>query len=179
MSSHFDQWQNRKPIKKQYNGVVYDSSSEAVLARAFDLNNNWLVDYLPRYTHLPWKFDGHYKPDFWIQNKHTGVNAVMEFKPMMPSDTYIKNLQSILDDDLLETTDSFVVFNGNPYQANNDWGIRFLLSKHDFDKVQFIRSMASVAGLTKTAVKHRFDLDWSNHDQFRPDDRQQVQYHLI
>ena len=75
----------------EYRGVVFRSKSEAILARTFDLSGlTW--SYEPeRFSVKNWT------PDFWMLRSrasliHGGIEFVLEYKPVMPTPTYLHGL---------------------------------------------------------------------------------------
>ncbi len=72
-----------KPTR--YNGVLYRSKSEAMLAVCFDAWG-WAFEYEPRLRSMP-----SFKPDFLIKHSDNRLR-VIEYKPKRPTDLYTRDL---------------------------------------------------------------------------------------
>jgi hypothetical protein len=122
---------NRKPIKTEYCGVVFDSKSEAVFARCLNLaGHEWI--YHPR-EHCGHEWDFLVFPRNYIfyrqtvrvggEYYHSKSEAgflllkpmLVEYKPSMPTNTYVDNLTESMRQDPFE---SIVVW-GNPWEGND------------------------------------------------------------
>jgi len=91
---------NYSPIETEYNGEIFRSKTEAVFARCLDLLGALWV-YEP--TLIP---DMPYKPDFEVAMKckiagcteRVLTNWLIEIKPEIPTDSYLKKLGSDFDE---------------------------------------------------------------------------------
>lgn len=119
-----------KAKKTEYMGVVFDSKSEAVFARALHLaNNEWV--YHPskhcghKWDFLVFPFQYFRRPQFAYVggtsyvSKTLGVHLagkplLVEYKPSMPTMSYVENLINQTREDPIE---SILVW-GNPWEEN-------------------------------------------------------------
>ncbi|WP_139276573.1 hypothetical protein [Spirulina major] len=95
-------------IKTEYKGIVFDSKSEAVFARTLDLSG-------AEWEYHPQKKCGHLW-DFLVLpyiNAGHSVLTLVEYKPQMPTNTYVDNLTNKMRRDPFE---SIVVW-GNPWDG--------------------------------------------------------------
>jgi len=83
---------NIAPIKTEYKGVVFDSKSEAVFARTLHIAG-LRYQYHPRSLISMEEMGGH-DWDFlvWLDNEPPNNFVYVEYKPKMPTMTYINNL---------------------------------------------------------------------------------------
>lgn len=94
-----------KPIKTEYRGIIFDSKSEAVFARTLDLANlQWGYHYQPKYYGREW--------DFLVHGRRI-PKTLIEYKPSMPTWTYINNLI----DSMKEHPKESVLIWGNPWNG--------------------------------------------------------------
>lgn len=105
-----------KAVKTEYRGVVFDSKSEAIFARAMNLASC-------RWLYHPKPFNGHPFPDYGAKEivlgdmvysfvQYTPKPLVLvEYKPKRPTDTYIKNLEASI---VNEKIDGMIVY-GDPF----------------------------------------------------------------
>lgn len=103
----------------EYDGVVFRSKSEAIMARNLDLTG-FVWEYEPKKLSLQ---DG-WRPDFWVvfprklTKSPTIIQVVMEYKPSKPTDTYIKELMRRFSDIDKKVSDDFffgILACGNPF----------------------------------------------------------------
>jgi hypothetical protein len=86
-----------KPIKTEYKGIIFDSKSEAVFARTLDLacTDAYLWNYHPNGPHSkkihPWDFYIR-RPKKEMSMHEWNGDLLIEYKPSMPTRTYVKNL---------------------------------------------------------------------------------------
>ena len=112
-----------KAIKTEYKGVVFDSKSEAVFARAMDLGRDFYYewDYHPKGLIHEW--------DFVVRASFNGIpfgpmsvpikNGVfIEYKPKRPTMTYLNNLIDKSKD--IDGKGSAVIVYGNPWEPPKD-----------------------------------------------------------
>jgi len=133
-------------IKTEYRGIVFDSKSEAVFARALDLADNYYAYHPGERCGHPWDFFVIRHMDkavelkrFWdIFNRHMtelieeeqrkkvfqdmiwqmGYRSwLVEYKPKMPTNTYVDNLIKKMAKNPVE---SIVVW-GNPWDGYDDY----------------------------------------------------------
>lgn len=97
-------------IKTEYEGIVFDSKSEAVFARALHLAGC-------SFQHN-WHWAGH-KWDFLVSwEKSRMPPTLVEYKPKQPTLTYLANLRKLI---LAKPFDAFLVW-GNPWDGPQDMG---------------------------------------------------------
>jgi len=94
-----------EPIKTEYKNILFDSKSEAVFARALDLARHDWVYHPPEHCGHVW--------DFMVDLNWT--TSLIEYKPAMPTNTYVDNLTELMRKDPFE---SIVVW-GNPWDGVN------------------------------------------------------------
>jgi hypothetical protein len=95
-------------IKTEYNGIVFDSKSEAVFARTLDLGGHRWIYHPPEHCGHVW--------DFLVFRAHMGSEPMpifVEYKPQMPTNTYVDELTDKMRPDPKE---SIVVW-GNPWDG--------------------------------------------------------------
>jgi len=92
------------PKQTEYNGTVFQSKSEAVLARCFDVaGRNW--------TYHPTTSDAH-EWDFSVEGF---MNiAYVEYKPTRPSTTFIRNLD--VSHSMFKANDALIIW-GSPWNG--------------------------------------------------------------
>lgn len=90
----------------EYKGIVFDSKSEAVFARTLDLGGHRWVYHPPQHCGHIW--------DFLVFRSHMNNEPILvEYKPQMPTNTYVDNLTEKMRADPKE---SIVVW-GNPWDG--------------------------------------------------------------
>lgn len=94
-----------KAIKTEYKNIVYDSKSEAVFARVLDLAGH-------RWNYHPSEHCGHVW-DFYIFRKQWMPYMFIEYKPAMPTMTYVNNLTETMS---VNPQESIIVW-GNPWNG--------------------------------------------------------------
>jgi hypothetical protein len=177
---------NYAPIKTEYKGIVFDSKSEAVFARAMDLakghNYNWKYhptkhpnDIMNSY------FLAAHEWDFGIYTTHTPSpmcvpieELYVEYKPKKPTDTYIKNLkkrvyaipESSFPESLVMNTPAMIVY-GNPWDGpqNDGYSETYLaevLNATPGTFYHYRNEINKMLGITEAmaqeAKQYRFDL---------------------
>lgn len=119
-----------KPIRTEYAGVVFDSKSEAVFARTLHLGGHNFV-YHPG-VHCGHAWDFLVRPVGTINQERVlrfivgGTKffnlqpklMLVEYKPSMPTMTYVENLTNQMRDEPLES----VIVWGNPWDGPNPNG---------------------------------------------------------
>lgn len=121
--------ENRKPIKTEYRGIVFDSKSEAVFARTLDLARAEWVYHPEKHCGHEWDFivfpsltfsrkqwfragGKYYHSESTYPVLHSKPMLV-EYKPSMPTNTYVDNLTEMMRQDPVES----VVVWGNPWDG--------------------------------------------------------------
>lgn len=126
----------RKAVPTEYNGVRFDSKSEAVFARAMDLAGiRWLAKHPIRHQGHDWDFLIYYEShdvellgddpllqpdgDLCSNTEHVLLRntktALIELKPSRPTDSYIEKLRrTIRNDGILR-----LVVYGSPWERND------------------------------------------------------------
>ena len=95
-------------IKTEYKRIIFDSKSEAVFARTLDLGGHQWSYHPPEHCGHVW--------DFLVFRVHMGNKSeqiLVEYKPKMPTDTYVDELTNRMRHDPKE---SIVVW-GNPWDG--------------------------------------------------------------
>ncbi|PKN53461.1 MAG: hypothetical protein CVU55_02235 [Deltaproteobacteria bacterium HGW-Deltaproteobacteria-13] len=94
--------------KTEYKGIIFDSKSEAVFARTLDLGGHQWIYHPPEHCSHVW--------DFLVFRKHMGDKSTplfVEYKPIMPTNTYVDELTERMSVDPKES----VVVWGNPWDG--------------------------------------------------------------
>ncbi|SCX76025.1 hypothetical protein [Desulfoluna spongiiphila] len=96
----------RKSIPTEYREIVFDSKSEAVFARTLDLSG------------AEWKYHppehGNHRWDFLVASStRPDKPTLIEYKPAMPTNTYVDNLVMKMS---VDPRESIVVW-GNPWEG--------------------------------------------------------------
>lgn len=115
-----------KAKRTEYKGIVFDSKSEAVFARTLDIGGHEWVYHPAEHCGHAWDFivcpvhrssrlcsrvGGH---DYYWQRPHFRTPPMLvEYKPTMPTKTYVDNLTDQMRQDPLES----VVVWGNPWDG--------------------------------------------------------------
>lgn len=99
-----------KAIKTEYRGIVFDSKSEAVFARTLDIAGLHWIHHPSEHCGHPW--------DFLIVAN--GIETLVEYKPAMPTMTYVRNLTEAMSADPVES----ILIWGSPWngKARGDFG---------------------------------------------------------
>jgi len=105
-----------KPIPTEYKQIVFRSKSEAIFAHAMTLSG-------AQWEYEPGNWDG-YTPDFAVFLGVRGwpeiyLNVLVEYKPSIPTDTYVQRLQKVKIPDCY---DAFFVFYGTAYDNPSAYG---------------------------------------------------------
>tara|TARA_R110000868_G_C10936758_1_gene766747 strand:+ start:262 stop:846 length:585 start_codon:yes stop_codon:yes gene_type:complete len=148
-----------KSTKTEYQGVVFDSKSEAIFARAMDLDScRWLYHPKPHNGH-EWDFIVQPFPSFGSHELRVGDNfysyleytpqplILVEYKPKRPTDTYILNLQESL---VGSPIDGMIVY-GDPFSGEEYTEIVFGSRRNSRNKILRIYNI-------QQAMAYRFDL---------------------
>jgi hypothetical protein len=94
-----------KAVKTEYKGIVFDSKSEAVFARALDLAGyKW--KYHVEHCGHEWDFKVHCSSYFGVP-----TSVLVEYKPSAPTRTYVDNLT---DSQRKDPVESMIIW-GNPW----------------------------------------------------------------
>lgn len=117
------------PRRTEYKGIVFDSKAEAVFARTLDIAGHDWVYHPEKHCGHEWDFlvfpahDRYFYKSPWVGGKHCESTMVysgpvskpmlVEYKPSMPTNTYVDNLTEIMRQDPRE---SIVVW-GNPWDG--------------------------------------------------------------
>lgn len=118
------------PIRTEYKGIAFDSKAEAVFARTLDLaGHDWVYhpekhcghewDFLVFPTHvLRWYQSAFIGRKQYVSKKAKYIKTaskpmLVEYKPSMPTNTYVVNLTEMMRQDPFE---SIVVW-GNPWDG--------------------------------------------------------------
>lgn len=133
-------------IPTSYKGYEFRSKSEAIVARGFDLAGlKW--SYEPE----RWQVDG-WRPDFEVLL--AGKTLVLEYKPDIPTDTYLRFLISRYtrypeQDDLLPS-----LLIGSPYNAKE----KLLLTLFRGKTFVPLAGVQLLTGNWEISKRYRFDL---------------------
>jgi len=141
------------PVPTEYKGIVFRSKSEALVARAFDVEGglSWL--YEPQWL----CDDDGWIPDFFglfggDEKKY--FPAVIEYKPSLPTETYLKKLEKrfikISDQYKFLCMCIYGSFYEEPYQIE-------FLTMHK-GKLNRDGSVLFYEEVVKESLKYRFDL---------------------
>ena len=129
----------------EYNGVVYDSKSEAVFAKALD-DAGFVSVYHPQDVKSPHVWD------FLSVAPETGVPFLIEYKPVMPTQTYLMQLYERACE---EDRRAFLVY-GNPWDGKPYIAFPLLRGRED-SVVKFCYGITKADGFK--AKQYRFDLE--------------------
>jgi len=94
--------------KTEYKKIIFDSKSEAVFARTLDLGGHQWIYHPPEHCSHMW--------DFLVFRMHMGdtpMPILVEYKPKMPTNTYVDELTNKMRCDPKES----VVVWGNPWDS--------------------------------------------------------------
>jgi hypothetical protein len=127
---------NIKPTKTEYKGIVFDSKSEAIFARAMDIQNAETERNSKMFWHYhPERFTmNDYCPDFSIQlwskiydgkkfDQLTQSVILIEYKPAAPTQTYVDKIRSYYDalkeKDHYNVIDYILICYGNVFESES------------------------------------------------------------
>jgi len=90
------------PKKTEYRGIVFDSKSEAVFARTLDIAEiEW--EYHVQHCGHEW--------DFFVSNTKCNRGMLIEYKPTVPTMSYVRNLTEMTRANPAES----IIVHGNPW----------------------------------------------------------------
>jgi hypothetical protein len=145
-----------KARKTEYCGVQFKSKSEAIFARALHILG-YLWAYEPE--HLRW-ING-YVPDFIVS--HLFSNTIIEYKPKMPTATYIENMKSISYEICREHGIPFIIVVIDPYNCSDDNEIEIIQlwpeNYKSWTKSAFHRTKNNLKKAISQAMEYRYDLE--------------------
>lgn len=125
-----------KPTKTEYKRIIFDSKSEAVFARCLDMAGHGWVYHPAEHCGHEWDFLVFRRPYIKPGRKkivsvggvsyfnpltfheHVRKPLLIEYKPSMPTDTYVENLTEKMRVDPCE---SIIVW-GNPWSGPPEFG---------------------------------------------------------
>jgi hypothetical protein len=160
-----------EPIKTEYKGIVFDSKSEAVFARAMDLGKDFHYEWIyhPKGLMHEW--------DFVVRATFNGMPLApmtvpirdyifIEYKPKQPTITYLNNLRDKSKD--IDGKHSAVIVYGNPWEPPKDnpfiYAVMPVIIKEDVcmhftTENCVINTLFGIHGsLVNEAKEYRFDL---------------------
>jgi hypothetical protein len=148
-----------RATKTEYQGIVFDSKSEAIFARAMDLDScRWLYHPKPHNGH-EWDFIVQPFPSFGTHELRVGNNfysylqytpqplILVEYKPKRPTNTYISNLEESIAG---SSIDGMIVY-GDPFSGDEYTEIVFGSRRASREKILPIYNL-------QVAMQYRFDL---------------------
>ena len=145
-----------KATKTEYCGVQFKSKSEAIFARALHILG-YLWVYEPEHT----RWINGYVPDFIVS--HLFSNTIIEYKPKMPTATYIENIKSISYEIYREQGIPFIILVVDPYNCFNDDDIKiFQLWPEEYKtwtESAFNRTKKQLKKAISQALEYRYDLE--------------------
>lgn len=172
---------NHQATPTQYNGILYKSKSEAILARVFDLmqerSEGEIVikyEYEPEVLRLS---DG-YVPDFYVSYFFTSVksffNHIVEYKPSGVTSAYKDKLAKRFDNYAAPISDQkkakaslpkgfdnatvCALYIGSAYDDNERTVELYLPDKEGWLKPNLWEQMGIASYLVEEARSYRFDL---------------------
>jgi len=146
----------REAVPTEYAGVKFRAKSEAIFARALDLEK-LLWEYEP-----PDFFDpGIWKPDFficWRSKGHKVAKCLLEFKPCETTEAYRESLHIKINDSLGQLGGKFffLLVEASPFDVSGKASVYSIANNphHPIEAPIF----KSVVSMFSEARKFRFDL---------------------
>lgn len=147
----------------EYNGIVFRSKSEAIIARGFDISGA-IWQYEPSVTTRDGEniFTDGYNPDFFVVKKDDSEkNCIwqffVEYKPKKPNSIYIKQLYTRFKKlENINTSAFCIMLCGSPFDIDN--GFHSYEIFRGCELSEFGKEAEFMYNHIEEAKKYRFDL---------------------